>query len=241
MLSSLTSGSSIIVFGPEHRCRRWPSLWTKELGTPNSPAIRFTRGTVFAATLVRNCYGLSGCWPPCTDLTGLSANGGFYFQAFDRSVALPVAGYNYNSVWTPLLAGLSPAGMAASVAALARPRPAPNLLVRRWGGVTQGACDAHISEDAGYHDDDRDGPRQTHVPLGWDSIGLTVDSAWRMGRDARRQCVGDVISEVTRRLFSGDRVSNPKETRRSGRRGCHRERRPRADPRAAGERCLPPG
>jgi hypothetical protein len=50
---------------------------------------------------------------PCTDLTGLPANGGFYFQAFDRSVALPVAGYNYNSVWTPLLAGLSPAGMAA--------------------------------------------------------------------------------------------------------------------------------
>jgi hypothetical protein len=79
------------------------------------------RGTVFAATLVRNCYGLSGCWPPCTDLTGLPANGGFYFQAFDRSVALPVAGYNYNSVWTPLLAGLSPAGMAASVAALAQP------------------------------------------------------------------------------------------------------------------------
>ena len=50
-----------------------------------------------------------------------------------------------------------------------------------------------------------------------------------------------LISEVTRRLFSGDRLSNPKETRRSGRRGCHRERRPRADPRAAGERCLPPG
>jgi hypothetical protein len=41
---------------------------------------------------------------PCTDLTGLPANGGFYFQAFDGSVPLPVAGYNYNSVWTPLLA-----------------------------------------------------------------------------------------------------------------------------------------
>ena len=80
--------------------------WTKELGTPNSPATRFTRGTVFAATLVRNCYGLSGCWPPCTDLTGLPANGGFYFQAFDGSVTLPVAGYNYNSVWTPCM-GLS--------------------------------------------------------------------------------------------------------------------------------------
>ena len=49
---------------------------------------------------------------------GATHSGGFYFQAFDRLVALPVAGYNYNSVWTPLLAGLSPAGMAASVAAL---------------------------------------------------------------------------------------------------------------------------
>ena len=45
------------------------------------------------------------------------ANGGFYIQAFDGAVALPVAGYDYNSNWTPLLAGLSPAGMAASFAA----------------------------------------------------------------------------------------------------------------------------
>src|SRR6266481_6189348 len=68
-----------------------------------------------------DCYGLSGCWPPCTDLTGLPANGGFYFQAFNGSVVLPAAGYDYNSDWTPLLAGLSPAGMAASLAALIRP------------------------------------------------------------------------------------------------------------------------
>src|SRR5262249_31233174 len=46
---------------------------------------------------------------------------GFYFQAFDGTIALPVAGYDYNSDWTPLLAGLSPAGMAASLAALVRP------------------------------------------------------------------------------------------------------------------------
>src|SRR5262249_23306488 len=47
----------------------WPSLWSKKLGTPNDPAIRFTRGTDFVATMVRNCYGLSGCSPPWTDLT----------------------------------------------------------------------------------------------------------------------------------------------------------------------------
>src|SRR6266513_5256082 len=46
-----------------------------------------------------------------------SAPEGFYFQASNGSVALPVAGYIYNSDWTPLLAGLSPAGMAASLAA----------------------------------------------------------------------------------------------------------------------------
>ena len=104
-----------------HRRRHWPSPWTKGLGTPDVPAIRFARGTVFGATLVHNCYGLSGCWPPCTDLTGFPANGGFYFQAFSESVVLLAAGYDYNSNWTPLLAGLSPAGMAASLAALARP------------------------------------------------------------------------------------------------------------------------
>ena len=97
-------------FSPEHRCRHWPSPRTKGLGTPNNPAIRFTRGTVFAATLVRCCYGLSGCWPPCTDLPGLPANGGFYFQAFDGSVALPVAGYDYNSVWTPCMGSLLSSG-----------------------------------------------------------------------------------------------------------------------------------
>src|SRR3954468_21111339 len=43
--------------------------------------------------------------------------GGFYIQASGGSVALPAAGYDYNSNWTPLLAGLSPAGMAASLAA----------------------------------------------------------------------------------------------------------------------------
>ncbi len=98
------------------------------------PAIRFTRGTDFGATLVRDCYGLSGCWPPCTDLTGLPANGGFYFQAFNGSVVLPAVGYDYNSDWTPLLAGLSPAGMAASLAALVRPCSGP-ASKRSWQGA----------------------------------------------------------------------------------------------------------
>src|SRR5262249_1512522 len=42
------------------------------------------------------------------------------------SVALPVAGYDYNSDWTPLLAGLSPAEMAASLAAPKPTETTPN-------------------------------------------------------------------------------------------------------------------
>src|SRR5215510_9914704 len=61
-------------------------------------------------------YALPGCSAPCADLTGFPANGAFYFQAFSGSVALPAAGYNYNSDWT-LLMGLAPIGMAASLAA----------------------------------------------------------------------------------------------------------------------------
>src|SRR6266700_4027794 len=71
---------------------------------------------------------------PLYGSTGLPANGGFYFQAFDGSVTLPVAGYDYNSVWTPLLAGLPPAGMAASLAALVRPCSCP-ASKRSWQGA----------------------------------------------------------------------------------------------------------
>src|SRR6516165_5064701 len=63
------------------------------------------------------CHGLPVCSAPCTDLTGLPANGAFYIQAFNGSVALPAVGYDYNIDWTPMLVGLSPTRMAASLAA----------------------------------------------------------------------------------------------------------------------------
>ena len=44
-------------------------------------------------------------------------SGSSYFQAFNGSVSSSVAGYNYNSWIFLLLAGLAPAGMAASFAA----------------------------------------------------------------------------------------------------------------------------
>jgi len=49
----------------------WSSPWEHWLDTPNIPTIRFTWGVHFVATLVRNCYGLPGCSPPWTDLTGI--------------------------------------------------------------------------------------------------------------------------------------------------------------------------
>jgi hypothetical protein len=96
----------------------WPSPFDHRLGTPDPPAIRFARAAHFVASLVRFRCGLPGCLPPLHGSDrDAPALGDFYFQAFDRSVSLPVAGYDYNSDWTPLLAGLSPAGMAASFAA----------------------------------------------------------------------------------------------------------------------------
>ena len=56
-----------------------------------------------------------------------------YVQAFNGSVALPVVGYDYDSLSGLLLsAGLAPAGMIASFAAPIRPaRCQPGLLPRR--------------------------------------------------------------------------------------------------------------
>jgi hypothetical protein len=120
MPSSPTPGS------PTSICSRlsmptWPSPFDHRLGTPNTPAIRFARAAHFVASLVRFRCGLPGCLPPCTDRTGTpQPSGTFTSRLSTGSVSLPVAGYDYNSDWTPLLAGLSPAGMAASFAA--RPR-----------------------------------------------------------------------------------------------------------------------
>src|SRR6266496_4327569 len=78
-------------------------------------------------------------------------------------VILPVAGYDYNSDWTPLLAGLSPAGMAASLAALVRPCSGPTS-ERSWQGAPrQGARHA---QQAQYSDrlGDRYRHRQELVP-----------------------------------------------------------------------------
>jgi hypothetical protein len=70
MPPSPTPGSSVIV-SSKFTMPTWSSPWEHWLDTPNIPTIRFTWGVHFVATLVRNCYGLPGCSPPWTDLTGI--------------------------------------------------------------------------------------------------------------------------------------------------------------------------
>src|SRR5437588_9688861 len=57
----------------------WSSPQTNRLDTPNAPAIRYTRALNFVASLVHNCYGLSGCSPPLdgSDRSTIPATGGF--------------------------------------------------------------------------------------------------------------------------------------------------------------------
>ena len=78
----------------------WPSPFDHRLGTPKIPAIRSTRASPFRgftgslplrpARLLAPLYGSDWDRP---------AFGDFYFQAFNGSVSLSVAGYNYNSGW----------------------------------------------------------------------------------------------------------------------------------------------
>src|SRR5262249_36129411 len=87
----------------------------QRLGTPNTPANPFHAGGEFRGfhgSLI--CYGLPGCSAPCTDLTGFPAIGAFYFQASNEIGPL----LDITTASTGLLlAGLSPAGMAARLAA----------------------------------------------------------------------------------------------------------------------------
>src|SRR3954453_13054620 len=75
-----------------------PSPRSERLGTPKTPAIRFTRDLVFEASLVRQLLRAVRLLAPLDGSDQVSlATGGFYIQASDGSVTLPAAGYDYNS------------------------------------------------------------------------------------------------------------------------------------------------
>src|SRR5260370_23096911 len=106
---SMTPGSSIIA-SPELRCRHGlrPDLSSSALPILPQSVSRGARISGLPGS--RICYGLSGCSPPCTDQTDVLGHRGLLLPGFQRiGLPLSVAGYDYNSDWTPLLAGLSPA------------------------------------------------------------------------------------------------------------------------------------
>jgi hypothetical protein len=77
----------------------------------------FHAGDDFRGFLVHTSATVCQLARPLHGSDRLPSQRGFYIRASSGLVALPAAGYNYNSDWTPLLAGLSPARMAASLAA----------------------------------------------------------------------------------------------------------------------------
>ena len=100
----------------------WPSPFDHRLGTPDIPAIRFARETDFVASLVRFRYGLPGCSPPCTDRTGSPQPSGTFTTRLSTDWSpSPLLVMTTTVTGLLLLAGLSPAGMAASLAARSKP------------------------------------------------------------------------------------------------------------------------
>jgi hypothetical protein len=115
MPSSKTPGSSTSI-SSRQRYRHWPSPRSERLGTPKIPAIRFPRGVNFEASTVRTFATACQFARPPVRIRPTSRPSGTFTSRLPTGW-LPVAGYDYNSDWTPLLVGLSPTGMAASLAA----------------------------------------------------------------------------------------------------------------------------
>src|SRR5204863_5927460 len=112
--SSTTPGSSII--DPSRAAMlSWPSARIGRPGTSKAPAIRFARAMTFVASWFTHLVRPSRFLAPRYGSDHLRGQRGLLLPGFQRDK--PVAGYNYSSDWTPLLTGLSPARMAASLAA----------------------------------------------------------------------------------------------------------------------------
>src|SRR3954465_5246547 len=117
MPSSLTPGSSSSHMSSVAMPTR-PSPRSERLGNSQHSRNPFHAGPVFRGFTGSHLLRPVRLLAPLDGSDRVSpATGDFYIQASDGSVALPAAGYDYNSHWTPLLGGLSPAGMAASLAA----------------------------------------------------------------------------------------------------------------------------
>src|SRR4030095_10966456 len=84
------------------------------LGTPKAPPISFARAMTFVASWFTHLLRPARLLAPLYGSDHLRGQRGLLLPGFQRE---PVAGYDYSSDWTPLLAGLSHARMTASLAA----------------------------------------------------------------------------------------------------------------------------
>src|SRR6201987_1052113 len=129
----------------------WPSPSSERLGTPKIPAIRFTRGTYFGASRFTYATACQVARPPFTDRTW-SPRPQRAFTSRLPVVWSPSLPLDITTTWTGLLvlAGLAPAGMAASLAAPDPHRAEP-------GGKCEGRCSGfqRCSVGPGYRAGDR--------------------------------------------------------------------------------------
>ena len=107
---------------PISRCRHGLRHGLIGSTLPKPPAIRFARGSNFGAYWFAFATACQSARLPLSDQTRIapSAPEAFTSRLSAGSVTLPAAGYDYDIDWTPMSAGLAPAGTAASFAALAR-------------------------------------------------------------------------------------------------------------------------
>ena len=99
-----------------------PAPRSERLGTPNTPAIRFARGTSFGASRFTHLLRPAKLLAPLYGSDRYARPPGAFTSRLptDR-LPSPLLDMTTTVTGTPLLAGLSPAGMAASLAALVRP------------------------------------------------------------------------------------------------------------------------
>jgi hypothetical protein len=116
-----------------------PSPSSERLGTPNPPAIRFARGTSFGASRFTHLLRPAKLLAPLYGSDRYARPPGAFTSRLptDR-LPSPLLDMTTTVTGTPLLAGLSPAGMAASLAA-----PEPYVRLSRirlvWGFLCQGS------------------------------------------------------------------------------------------------------
>src|SRR6266480_5906631 len=104
MPSSPTPGSPTSIV-PELRCRHGLRRMTTGSALPSFPQ-SVPRGRLISwLHWFASATACQVARPPARIRLGYPALGDFYYQAFNGSVSLPAAGYNYNSDWTPSVGG----------------------------------------------------------------------------------------------------------------------------------------